>query len=88
MAISSHRRRDSFVDRLVGRGGHKLDRVCKRNLGKSKYGASRMLVTTNAHQPGIDSVAKRDFEAFQAQHEGRENFGYLVRLDLHQATRW
>lgn len=52
-------------------GGHKLDRVCKRNLGKSRGGMARMLVTTNAHMPGMDSVAERDFTAFQAQNEGR-----------------
>lgn len=52
-------------------GGHRLAQVCRRNLGKSRGGASRMLVTTNAFQPGFDSVAERDYEAWQAQQEGR-----------------
>lgn len=52
-------------------GGHRLAAVCKRNLGKSRNGMARMLVTTNAHVPGMDSVAERDYEAFQAQQEGR-----------------
>ncbi len=52
-------------------GGHKLARVLRRNLGKSRNGSARMLVTTNAFAPGENSVAELDFEAFQAQQEGR-----------------
>lgn len=52
-------------------GGHALDRVNRRNLGKSRDGAARMLETTNAHIPGEDSVAERSFEAWQAQLEGK-----------------
>lgn len=52
-------------------GGHRLAAVIKRNLGKSRGGSARMLVTTNAHVPGLDSVAERDYEAFQSQQEGR-----------------
>ncbi|GGM39483.1 terminase [Longimycelium tulufanense] len=52
-------------------GGHKLARVLRRNLGKSRGGAARMLVTTNAFAPGEQSVAELDYEAFRAQEEGR-----------------
>ncbi|MFG3343383.1 terminase [Glycomyces sp. NPDC048151] len=52
-------------------GGHRLAAVCRRNLGKSKHGMARMLVTTNAHMPGMDSVAERDYETYQAQQEHR-----------------
>ncbi|MFC0547055.1 hypothetical protein [Kutzneria chonburiensis] len=51
--------------------GHKLARVLRRNLGKSRNGTARMLVTTNAFAPGEGSVAELDYEAFQAQQEGR-----------------
>jgi hypothetical protein len=53
---------------LETNGGHKLDQVNRRNLGKSRDGAARLLETTNAHEPGQDSVAERSFEAWQAKH--------------------
>lgn len=46
-------------------GGHKLDQVIRRNLGKSRDGAARMLETTNAHAVGLDSVAERSYQAHQ-----------------------
>jgi hypothetical protein len=52
-------------------GGHKLDQVNRRNVGKSPGGTSRLLETTNAHAAGEDSVAERSYEAFLAMAAGR-----------------
>lgn len=42
-----------------------------RNLAKSRDGAARAIAHTNAHDPGEESVASRDWEAFQAISDGR-----------------
>ncbi|MFF7588619.1 terminase [Kitasatospora purpeofusca] len=52
-------------------GGHRLIEVIKRNLAKSKNGASRLIITTNAFLPGEDSVLEREYESFKAMMEGR-----------------
>lgn len=52
-------------------GGLSLDRVIRRNLGKSRDGSARMLETTNAHAAGSESVAERSFSAWLAMAEGR-----------------
>lgn len=44
--------------------GHEMASVIQRNLAKSRDGAARALAITNAHQPGEDSVAERDWEAW------------------------
>lgn len=51
-------------------GGHKLDAVNRRNLGKSRGGTARMLETTNAHAPGEDSVAERSYDAWAQSQKG------------------
>lgn len=56
---------------LANNGGHKLAEVIRRNLGKSRDGAARSVETTNAHEPGLDSVAERSYEAWQAVLGGR-----------------
>lgn len=56
---------------LASNGGHKLAEVIRRNLGKSRDGAARSVETTNAHEPGFDSVAERSYEAWQAVLAGR-----------------
>lgn len=56
---------------LANNGGHKLAEVIRRNLGKSRDGAARSVETTNAHEPGYDSVAERSYEAWQAMLAGR-----------------
>lgn len=56
---------------LANNGGHKLAEVIRRNLGKSRDGAARSVETTNAHEPGYDSVAERSYEAWQAALAGR-----------------
>jgi hypothetical protein len=51
--------------------GTELDRVNRRNVGKSPGGTARVLETTNAHAAGEDSVAERSYRAYLAQIEGR-----------------
>ena len=48
-------------------GGHNMHAVLARNLAKAPDGSARMLAITNAHEPGEDSVAERDHEAWIAQ---------------------
>ena len=48
-------------------GGHQMAAVLSRNLAKAPDGAARMLAITNAHEPGEDSVAERDHEAWLKQ---------------------
>lgn len=52
-------------------GGHKLARVVRRNLAKSRDGAARVVETTNAHEPGADSTAEKSYLAWRAIAEGR-----------------
>jgi hypothetical protein len=56
---------------LSNNDGHAMARVGRRNLAKSRDGSARLVEITNAHEPGIDSVAERSFEAYQAIAEGR-----------------
>lgn len=56
---------------LESNGGHKLAEVIRRNLGKSRDGMARSVETTNAHEMGMESVAERSWEAWQAQVTGR-----------------
>ncbi len=53
---------------IPSNGGPDLASVIDRNLAKSN---SRAITTCNAWEPGIDSVAERDFDAWVAQEEGR-----------------
>jgi len=57
--------------------GTDLDRVNRRNLGKSRDGSARMLETTNAHAVGQDSVAERSYLAWLAIVEGRSRGSLL-----------
>lgn len=59
------------------RHGDQLDRVIRRNLGKSRDGSARMLETTNAHAVGEDSVAERSYLAYLAMSEGRSRGNVL-----------
>jgi hypothetical protein len=61
-----------------GNKGLDLDRVNRRNLGKSRDGSARMLETTNAHAFGQESVAERSHRAWLSMEEGRaRNAGLL-----------
>lgn len=52
-------------------GGEKLARVVRRNLAKARGGAARVIETTNAHEPGRESVAEKSYLAWRAIVEGR-----------------
>lgn len=52
-------------------GGAKLARVVRRNLAKSRDGSARVVETTNAHEPGQESVAEASYLAWRAMVEGR-----------------
>lgn len=58
--------------------GADLDRVNRRNLGKSRDGSARMLETTNAHATGLKSVAERSYDAWRAAQEGRTKSSRLL----------
>jgi len=49
-------------------GGHALQLVIRRNLGKTN---GRSIETTNAHEPGQDSTAERSYLTYRAMAEGR-----------------
>lgn len=52
-------------------GGHKVAAVARRNVGKSpRELQARVCEGTNAHVPGMDSVAERSYMAWQAQVSG------------------
>lgn len=65
-------------------GGHHLAEVIRRNLGKSRDGAARSVETTNAHEMGVDSVAERSYEGWQAQASGRAR-GSTILYDSREA---
>lgn len=65
-------------------GGHKLAEVIRRNLGKSRDGMARSVETTNAHEQGMESVAERSYEAWQAQTSGRAR-GATILYDSREA---
>lgn len=44
-------------------GGHRMNRVIKRNITKNPGGRARYIETTNAYDPNQDSVAQRTHEA-------------------------
>ena len=56
---------------LASNGGWKLARVIRRNLAKSRDGSARSIETTNAHEPGQDSVCEASYQNFMAIQEGR-----------------
>lgn len=51
--------------------GHAMAEVINRNLVKSRDGAARAVAISNAHEPGEDSVAEHDWEAWQAIESGK-----------------
>jgi hypothetical protein len=53
-------------------GGHRVAEVARRNAGKSPQDLqARVFEFTNAHMPGMDSVAERSYDAWQAQVSGK-----------------
>ena len=65
--------------------GTDLDRVNRRNLGKSRDGSARMLETTNAHAVGEESVAEKTHQAYLAIIDGRSRSTGLL-YDSREAT--
>lgn len=50
--------------------GHEMSRVIARNAAKSRDGSSRVMAISNAHAPGEDSDAERDWEAWRKIEQG------------------
>lgn len=63
-------------------GGIELAQVLDRNLRKS---GSRMMETSNAWEPGADSVAESTWNAYVAQVEGRAKGDSLILYDARMA---
>lgn len=59
-------------------GGPELAGTLDRNLGKS---SSRAIETSNAWEPGAESVAETTFDAWQAQQEGRTRGSSRILYD-------
>lgn len=55
---------------LKANDGHGMADVIERNATKSKGGSARSLSITNAYEPGEDSVAQREREAYERQVAG------------------
>jgi hypothetical protein len=70
---------ESFVQ---SNGGIDLAEVLDRNVGKS---GSRLLETSNAWEPGQESVAETTFDAWVAQEEGRLRGKGRILYDSRQA---
>lgn len=63
---------------LANNDGHAMAEVIARNAAKSRDGSSRSLAISNAHNPGEDSVAERDWEAWQDVEQGKaRDAGFL-----------
>lgn len=66
-------------------GGIALDRVNRRNAGKSPGGTARVLETTNAHASGEGSVAEVSHEAWLAGQDGRQRGEGRLLYDSREA---
>lgn len=62
----------------AGNGGYALARVIRRNLAKSRDGSARSLESTNAHEPGQNSVAELSYKDWLAISEKRTRGGGLL----------
>ena len=63
---------------LLNNDGHEMAKVIARNATKSRDGSSRVLAISNAHEPGEDSDAERDYEAWLAIEQGKSrSTGFL-----------
>ena len=51
-------------------GGHEMSAVIERNATKSADGSARTGAITNAPEPGMDTVAERDWDAYALQAAG------------------
>jgi hypothetical protein len=55
---------------ITSNEGHEMSKVIARNAAKSRDGSSRVLAISNAHAPGEDSDAERDWDAWQKISQG------------------
>lgn len=63
---------------LTSNEGLEMSAVIARNAAKSRDGSSRVLAISNAHNPGEDSDAEHDYEAWQKIDTGRSRaVGFL-----------
>lgn len=56
---------------LTSNEGREMGKAVARNLAKSRDGSARSLAITNAHEPGEDSVAEADWDAWQQIDAGK-----------------
>lgn len=56
---------------IKANGGEDMSDVCSRNAAKSRDGSTRTLAISNAHNPGEDSDAERDYEAHLKIEQGQ-----------------
>ncbi len=62
---------------MATNGGHALVKVCKRNAAKSRElspgagSTARVMMTTNAHEPGRGSAAEAEWDALQSHLAGK-----------------
>jgi hypothetical protein len=66
-------------------GGWALAKVIRRNLAKSRDGSARAIETTNAHEPGQESVAEGSYKAWRAAEEGRTRGNAGLLYDTREA---
>jgi phage terminase large subunit-like protein len=58
---------------LTSNEGHEMSKVIARNAAKSRDASSRVLAISNAHAPGEDSDAQRDWETWLKISQGLSN---------------
>jgi hypothetical protein len=58
---------------LKNNEGHDMAEVIARNSTKSRDGSARVLAISNAHEPGEDSDAEHDYEAWLAVKSGKSS---------------
>src|SRR5690606_16448184 len=69
--LSMEGKRPTFVIKnetqwwLENNSGHEMANVIEGNVDKSAYGSCRSLAICNAHRPGEESDAQRDWEVYQ-----------------------
>lgn len=74
---------------LENNDGHGMAKVIRRNAAKAKGGAARSLSITNAYEPGEDSVARQEREAYEMAQAGlAEDVGIMYdSLEAPKAAR-
>ena len=55
---------------IASNEGHEMSKVIARNVAKSRDGSSRVLAISNAHAPGENSDAQKDYETAQKIAQG------------------